>query len=96
MTLIATASKPIGSFLVHAIATPWHLRWGATDDEVAMELPGDWLVPRAEFVATRAVTIEARPEAIWPWIVQIGYGRAGFYADDLLDNLGRPSADRIL
>jgi hypothetical protein len=48
------------------------------------------------FNATRAVTIKARPEEIWPWIVQIGVNRAGWYSYDLLDNLGRPSARRIL
>ena len=75
---------------------PWHLRWGATDAELAAALPGDGLIPDAEFHPTRAITIAARPEEIWPWIVQIGYGKAGFYAYDLLDNLGRPSAERIL
>jgi hypothetical protein len=75
---------------------PWHLRWGATDAEVAGALPGDDLIPGAEFHPTRAITIAARPEEIWPWIVQIGYGKAGFYAYDLLDNLGRPSAERVL
>jgi hypothetical protein len=74
----------------------WHQRWGATDAEVGMPLPGDDLVSQPEFHATRAVTIDAPPEAVWPWIVQMGYGRAGFYAYDLLDNLGRPSADRIV
>ena len=74
----------------------WHLRWGATDAELALPLPGDDVLPHAPFAPTRAVTIAARPEEIWPWIVQIGYGRAGFYAYDLLDNLGRPSARRIV
>ncbi len=74
----------------------WHLRWGATDAEVAAAMPGDELLPRAPFKATRAISIEAPPALVWPWIVQIGFGRAGFYSYDLLDNLGRPSADRIL
>ena len=74
----------------------WHMRWGATDDEVARGMPGDDLQPRAQFCPTRAITIAARPEHVWPWIVQIGYGRAGFYSYDLLDNLGRPSAERII
>lgn len=53
-----------------------------------MPLPGDDLVPEPTFAATRAITIDARPDEVWPWIVQIGYGRAGFYSYDALDNLG--------
>ena len=74
----------------------WHLRGGATDDELAMALPGDDMVQRPHFNFTRAITIQARPEEIWPWLVQIGYDRAGWYSYDLLDNLGRPSAEQIL
>ena len=74
----------------------WHLHWGATAAEAAVPMPGDYLLPRAPFQATRAISIEAPPAQAWPWIVQIGLGRAGFYSYDLLDNRGRPSADRIL
>ena len=73
-----------------------HLRWGATDAEVAAPMPGDELVARPSFDATRAITVDAPPEAVWPWIVQLGFGRAGWYAYDLFDNAGHPSADRIL
>jgi hypothetical protein len=73
-----------------------HLRWGATDAEVAAAMPGDELVPRSSFNATRAITIDAPPEAVWPWLVQLGYRRAGWYTYDLFDNAGYPSADRIL
>jgi hypothetical protein len=59
-------------------------------------MPGDEVVPRPSFNATRAVTIVARPEEIWPWMVQIGFGRAGWYSYDLLDNMGRHSAERIV
>ena len=74
----------------------WHLRWGATDDEVAAPMPGDDLLDGAQFCATRALTIDAPPAQVWPWLVQVGIGRAGFYAYDLLDNKGRPSADHVL
>lgn len=74
----------------------WHLRWGATDEEAAGAMPGDAVVPASHFTATRAVTIGAPPEAVWPWIMQVGFRRAGFYSYDLLDNLGRPSADTVL
>ena len=72
------------------------LRWGATDEEVAREMPGDEIVPRPVFNATRAATVYAPPEEIWPWLVQIGFGRAGWYSYDILDNLGRHSSEEIL
>ena len=82
------------------LCTPFHrrqhLRWGATDVEVAGRMPGDELVPRASFAATRAITIGASPEEVWPWIVQMGYRRAGFYTYALLDNAGYESADTVL
>jgi hypothetical protein len=75
---------------------PWALTWGATHEEVARPMPGDSVVADPTFNATRAVTIDAPPEAVWPWIIQIGYLRAGFYSYDRLDNDGIPSAERIL
>ncbi len=59
-------------------------------------MPGDKLLPQAQFKATRAITIAAPPEAVWPWLVQVGCLRAGWYSNDLLDNLGHPSATTIL
>jgi hypothetical protein len=75
---------------------PWQLRWGATDEEVARAMPGDDMMKRPTFNATRAVTIQARPEEIWPWLVQIGVTRAGWYSYDWLDNLGHHSAEQIV
>jgi hypothetical protein len=79
---------------------PWQLRWGATDEEIYSPMPGDELVPDPTYNATRAITIEATPEEIWPWLVQMGYGRAGFYGYDLIENLGSKrgihSAESIL
>ena len=83
-------------FLTAPLYRHWHLRWGATDAEVAAAMPGDDLVPNPSFTATRAITIAAPPEQVWPWIVQLGTGRAGWYSYDLFDNAGQPSADRIL
>jgi hypothetical protein len=77
---------------------PWHRRWGATDEEVRMALPGDELVPEPGYQHTRAVTIQAPAEAAWPWLAQIGQGRGGFYSYDWLENLAGcdiHSADRI-
>jgi hypothetical protein len=51
---------------------------------------------RASFNATRAVTIDAPPKAVWPWIVQISFGRAGWYSYDLLDNLARHSSEQVV
>lgn len=82
-------------FLSAPLYRHWHLRWGATDDEVCGPMPGDELVPKAPFTATRAITIDAPPSAVWPWIVQMGYRRAGFYTYDLLDNAGYESADVV-
>jgi hypothetical protein len=73
-----------------------HQRWGATDDEMHAAMPGDELISDVAYLATRAVTIAAPAEAVWPWLVQVGCLKAGFYADDLLDNLGHPSAREIL
>jgi hypothetical protein len=66
---------------------PWQRRWGATDEEVSGTLPCDELVPHADVVETRVVTIEATPAAIWPWLVQIGQGRAGYYSYTQLENM---------
>jgi hypothetical protein len=75
---------------------PWQLTWGATSEEVERRLPGDELVPKPMFDATRAITIDAKPDQVWPWLVQVGVTRAGWYSYDLLDNLGRPSAQRVV
>ena len=61
-----------------------------------MTMPGDDLLPTRAGQTTRAVTIGAPPSAIWPWLVQIGYGRAGWYSYDRIDNDGRTSATRIV
>ena len=74
----------------------WHLRWGATPFETQRHIPGDEVIPHPELEATRAVSILAPPENVWPWLVQMGFGRAGFYSYDAIDNGGTPSADRII
>src|SRR4030088_1679388 len=67
------------------LVRPWQLRWSATDAEVERSMPGDDDVPRPSFNAARAVTVAARPEQIWPWLVQIGVGRAGWFSYQRLD-----------
>jgi hypothetical protein len=73
------------------------LTWGATADEVSRSYPGDEFIPRADGgVFTMATTLPAPPEKVWPWLVQMGGERAGFYSWDRLDHGGKPSADRIV
>ncbi len=92
----ATVSRMLSALAVMAlvltaymlIARPSQLRWGASDTEVARGMPGDALSFRPTFLSTRAITINATPEIIWPWLVQMGYGRAGFYGYDILENIG--------
>lgn len=93
---VATAAAVLAAALGFRSYRRWHLTWGATDTEVAAPMPGDDLVGPVPFTATRAITIDTPPEAVWPWIVQIEIGRAGFYSYDRLDNSGRSSATEIL
>ena len=75
------------------------LRWGASDSEVSMSLPGDNLLADADLIATRAITVGADADAVWPWLAQLGQGRGGFYSYDVLENLvgcNIHSADRIV
>jgi hypothetical protein len=74
--LTAVAAVTIGARL--------HRGWGATPEEQAAPLPGDSLIEDPKFRSTRAITIDAPPEAIWPWLVQMGMGRAGWYTFDQL------------
>ena len=70
-----------------AFCGPWHQHWGMTPDELGRSWPGDELVPNACSDATHAITINAPASEIWPWIVQIGQDRAGFYSYTQLENL---------
>ncbi|MEY9966998.1 hypothetical protein ABIA33_005063 [Streptacidiphilus sp. MAP12-16] len=83
-------------FLTSPLYRSWHLRWGATPAEIIESLPGDAIMQHAQFRATRAISIDAPPAAVWPWLVQVGCLRAGYYSNDLLDNLGHPSATAIM
>ena len=78
----------------------WMSRWGATPSGLTVAMAGDALLVNPTYSGTMAVTVKARPEHIWPWLVQIGYQRGGLYSYDWLDRLfgylDRPSATRIL
>lgn len=69
--------------------------WGATGEEISGPVVGDEICPRARVVATRCITISAPPSDVFPWIRQMGFGRAGWYSYDWVDNLGRKSATSI-
>lgn len=96
MLLAVPVAGAVGAVLVHLVYRPWALNWGASTEEIALAMPGDSIVSNPTFNATRAVTINAAPEEIWPWIIQMGYRRASFYSYDRLDNDGIPSADHIV
>ena len=75
---------------------PWHEHWGATRDEITRSMPGDDIVTVPGLRATRAIIIAAPPEMIWPWLVQMGFRRGGWYSIDAIDNEGKPSASQII
>ena len=80
-----------GLIVTHIILTPFigrrRLRWGATVEETRATMSGDELVPEPKWGFTYAVTIEAPPAEVWPWIAQIGQGRGGFYSYQTLENM---------
>ncbi len=76
-------------------ARAWWRTWGVDPDEARTALPGDDLVEDAQASDTRGITIDATPDQVWPWLVQMGYGRGGWYSWDRMDMDGA-SADRIL
>ncbi|MDR1150879.1 MAG: hypothetical protein LBK72_00135 [Bifidobacteriaceae bacterium] len=88
-----------GTVAALALTDRWQRGWGATTSEQTRDLPGDDLVPYPRAQATRAIGIAAPPMAVWPWLVQLGQGRGGFYAYDGVANLAGAdihSADAII
>ena len=78
------------------VVRPWQLRWGTKDEELRLLMPGDGEVNQPDFNATRAISIQAKPEVVWKWIVQMGSNRAGWYSIDWIDNAGVKSSTEIL
>jgi len=70
----------------HVLVRPWHRTWGATTEEVSRQLPGDDAAPEPSDETTRAVTVAAPSDDVWPWVVQLGQGRGGFYSYTWLEN----------
>jgi hypothetical protein len=81
--LVVLVAVVVAGFAVAAPAIP---RWGASDAEVALALPGDELLPRPLVDWTTATTIDAPPDRVWPWIAQIGDTRGGFYSYTFIEN----------
>jgi len=96
----AAGTAVIGSAAAYfLVVRPWQLRWGATDEERGATLDGDDLITNPDLVATRAITVHALADQVWPWIAQLGQGRGGFYSYDALENLvgcDIHSADRVV
>lgn len=90
---LVIATVVIGGYIL--VIGPWQRRWGATDEEVQRRMPGDDLLRPDAPSTTRAITVDAPPEDVFRWLVQIGYGRGGWYSYDWIDNDGKPSVERI-
>jgi len=90
---LSLAASLAATYIV--VLRPMRRTWGTDPDEADRPLPGDGLVPEASLIETRGITIDAPPSAVWPWLVQMGYGRGGWYSYDQMDNHAA-SADRIL
>jgi hypothetical protein len=97
-TAVGAAVTAVATYM--GLVRRWHLRWGATDDEVAREMPLDAEVSDPTYVTNRAITIRALPEEIWPWLAQMGeLPRGGFYSYVTVERLLRmqvENADRVL
>lgn len=86
--LIGTAIATVVAIAVTKARRWWH-SWGVDPDEAVRPLPGDEIVAEATGGETRGITIDAPPDAVWPWLLQMGYGRAGWYSYDRLDQRGK-------
>jgi hypothetical protein len=88
LALVGLVALIVGAYLF--IIRPTQLNWGATEGEIQQAMPGDDLVDSPTFLSTRAITIDGTPQEIWPWLIQMGYGRAGYYGYDLIENIASP------
>jgi hypothetical protein len=95
LMVAGTASSMAALAAYRSVVRPWYLGWGVDPTDRARLLPGDELIAAPIAGDTRGITIEAPAAAIWPWLVQMGFGRAGWYSYDTLDMRGR-SSERIV
>jgi len=83
----AAAGAVALELLTYPLWRSWCLHWGALDDELDQVLPGDEVLEQPDLVTTRAIGIRAPASSVWPWLVQMGPGRAGAYTYDWIENL---------
>jgi proline iminopeptidase len=91
--LLTGIGLSVGAYAL--LLRPRMLAWGATEEERRESLPGTRLVPGGTRSSTMAVTLDAPPSKVWPWLIQMGFDRAGWYSWDRLDRFGIPSARRL-
>ena len=91
MTMMKRFPLVVGALGYVFFLRPQFLKWGTRLGESQRLLPGDDLIPKPNFQATNAIYIDAPPEAVWPWIAQMGRERTGYYGLDMLTNQGIPS-----
>ncbi len=84
---VVGAAAIASTVLANPLLRPFYRKWGATEHEAHKPLAGDELVPNPRMEYTRAISIKAPPERVWPWLIQIGYGRAGWYSYDVLEDM---------
>ena len=85
--LLLTAAVTAAAAVYSGVVRPRILAWGATADEAAAAMPGQDVVADPRVSSTRAITIAAPPERVWPWLNQIGQDRGGLYSTTALQNL---------
>lgn len=93
--LIGVAAAAAAAAGFYYKVRPWWKSWGHDPTEAELALPGDDLVADPLFADTRGITIDAPPSSIWPWLVQMGFGRGGWYSYDQMDMVGK-SAETIV
>ncbi|HXJ91019.1 MAG TPA: hypothetical protein VMS18_29695 [Candidatus Binatia bacterium] len=99
IVIIIVIGLTIPALVYHLGLREWCLHWGTTSAEAHRALPGDELFPAYTGEATHAITIHAAPEKIWPWLMQIGQDRSGFYSYTFLENAfgcDMPKVERLV
>ncbi len=89
--IVVGSAIAAAGWAAYATTMRWYRTWGIDPAEAGKALPGDDLVPEPTACDTRGLTIDAPPEAVWPWLVQMGYGRGGWYSYDAVDMKGASS-----
>jgi hypothetical protein len=82
---ISGASQITGNILLYPVLRGWRRRWGSSEEERALRLPGDELVAEPQWTYNHEISIDAPRSAVWPWLVQLGQGRGGFYTYEGLE-----------